>query len=67
MGKSGSGKSTLVNLILGFLKPKKGQIFIDKKELHLNLSSWQNSIGYVSQSINLIDGTILENVSIRCR
>ena len=63
VGKSGSGKSTLVNLILGFLKPKKGEIFIDKKELHLNLSSWQNSIGYVSQSINLIDGTILKNVA----
>ena len=63
VGKSGSGKSTLVNLILGFLKPKKGEIFIDKKELNLNLSSWQNSIGYVSQSINLIDGTILKNVA----
>jgi len=63
VGKSGSGKSTLVNLILGFLKPKKGEILIDKKELHLNLSSWQNSIGYVSQSINLIDGTILKNVA----
>ena len=63
MWESGSGKSTLVNLILGFLKPKKGEIFIDKKELHLNLSSWQNSIGYVSQSINLIDGTILKNVA----
>ena len=63
IGKSGSGKSTLVNLILGFLKPKIGQILIDKKPLELNLDFWQNSIGYVSQSINLIDGTILENVA----
>ena len=56
-------KSTLVNLILGFLKPKIGQILIDKKSIELNLDFWQNSIGYVSQSINLIDGTILENVA----
>ena len=63
VGKSGSGKSTLVNLILGFLKPKIGQILIDKKSIELNLDFWQNSIGYVSQSINLIDGTILENVA----
>ena len=63
IGKSGSGKSTLVNLILGFLKPKTGHILIDKKEMELNLDSWQNSIGYVSQSINLIDGTILKNVA----
>ena len=63
IGKSGSGKSTLVNLILGFLKPKTGHILIDKKEMEFNLDTWQNSIGYVSQSINLIDGTILKNVA----
>ena len=63
IGKSGSGKSTLVNLILGFLKPKTGHILIDKKQMEFNLDTWQNSIGYVSQSINLIDGTILKNVA----
>ena len=63
VGKSGSGKSTLVNLILGFLKPKKGSILIDKKEIEFNLASWQNSIGYVSQSINLIDSTIIKNIA----
>jgi len=31
-GQSGSGKSTLIKIILGFLKPLKGNIRIDNDE-----------------------------------
>ena len=31
IGKSGSGKTTFLNLLMGFLKPKKGVITVDKK------------------------------------
>lgn len=34
IGESGCGKSTLVDLIIGLLKPKEGQILIDKQELN---------------------------------
>ena len=33
VGPSGSGKSTLLDIILGFLTPEKGKIFIDEVEL----------------------------------
>ena len=61
IGQSGSGKSTLLNIILGLLKPEKGNIFynIDKKKHnvpHTNLFS------YVPQDIYLLDDSILSNI-----
>lgn len=61
-GPSGSGKSTLIDLILGFYIPDEGSIKVDNKNINLNLQNWQNSIGYVPQSIFLIDDTIKENI-----
>ena len=63
-GPSGSGKSTLVDLILGFYNPTQGSIKVDGKNINLSLSSWQNIIGYVPQSIFLIDDTIKENITL---
>lgn len=65
MGPSGSGKSTLINIILGFLKPNNGFIEIDGKKLSdENIRSWQNIIGYVPQSIYLIDDSIKKNIAL---
>ena len=69
IGKTGSGKSTLINLISGFLKPTKGKIFIDNKDLYSNkdnnlIRSWYELISYVPQQIYLKDGTIWENISL---
>ena len=63
MGVSGSGKSTLVNLIIGLFKPKKGSIKVDGQNIHNNLRSWQNKIGYVPQNIFLTDDTIKKNIA----
>ena len=64
IGESGSGKSTLVDLIIGLYRPKKGKIYIDEVELNeKNLKSWRKKIGYIPQSIYLIDGTIADNVA----
>lgn len=61
-GESGSGKTTLVDLILGLLKPNSGQIFSDDFDIFSNLKQWRSKIGYVPQSIFLLDGTIKENI-----
>ena len=66
IGPSGSGKSTLLDLILGLLFPKKGEISIDGINLtNQNSSAWHKNIGYVGQSIFLIDDTLKNNVTFR--
>ena len=49
-GKSGSGKTTLLNIILGLLKPDKGSVKINNKNLNdYNLNSFRKKIGLVIQ------------------
>lgn len=62
IGESGSGKTTLVNLLLGLLKPTKGGIFIDNTNIEIILERWQMSLGYVPQSVFLLDDTIKKNI-----
>ncbi len=64
-GRSGAGKTTLFNLLLGFYTPTAGAIYIDGERLcDGNRRKWQNSIGYVSQSVFLADSTILANIAL---
>lgn len=64
VGQTGSGKTTLVDILLGLLRPTKGKIIIDNKIIDkLNFRKWQNSLGYVPQTIYLSDGTIAENIA----
>ena len=66
-GESGSGKTTLLNLLLGLYNPTSGEILIDGKPLEGDLvRKWQNSIGYVSQSLFLTDSTLLDNIALGC-
>ena len=64
IGRSGSGKSTLVDIILGLIKPTKGDILINNCNLRENIvRSWQSKIGYVPQEIYLLDSSIYENIA----
>ena len=63
-GPSGSGKTTLINLILGLLEPDSGMIMVNNEEIENNLTSWRSIIGYVPQSITLVDASIKENVAL---
>ncbi len=64
VGASGSGKSTLIDILLGLINPQQGQLKIDNTTIDpVNLRSWQNTIGFVAQSIFLSEGTIAENVA----
>lgn len=64
-GASGVGKTTLFNLILGLYKPTSGKIVVDDVVVDdTNVRKWQNSIGYVSQSVFLSDSTLAENIAL---
>lgn len=64
VGPSGSGKSTAIDLLLGLIQPDKGCLKINGHIItDQNRRIWQNTIGFVPQSIFLSEGTIAENVA----
>ena len=63
VGATGVGKSTLINLILGLLEPSSGTILADNKNIYNGIKSWQRQIGYVPQSVYLLDDTIKSNIA----
>lgn len=64
VGASGSGKSTTIDLLLGLIAPDKGALLVDGKPIDAsNRRAWQNSVGYVPQSIFLTDSSIRENIA----
>lgn len=63
IGKSGAGKTTIVDVLLGLLIPKAGDILVDNCSIYSNLRSWQNLIGYIPQTISLIDDSVERNIA----
>jgi ABC-type bacteriocin/lantibiotic exporter with double-glycine peptidase domain len=63
IGQSGAGKTTLIDIILGLLIPQSGDIQIDGSSVYGDLRAWQNLIGYIPQSIFLMDDTIERNIA----
>jgi ABC-type multidrug transport system fused ATPase/permease subunit len=64
LGESGSGKSTIINLLCRLLEPTSGTIRVDGTPLHdLQVADWLSSIAIAGQDIELIDGTIAENLA----
>jgi ABC-type multidrug transport system fused ATPase/permease subunit len=63
IGASGAGKSTFVDVLLGLLKPEKGQIMMDGIDITRLGNNWNQNIGYVPQSIYLIDEDIRSNIA----
>ena len=63
IGKSGAGKTTLVDIILGLLIPQQGDIKVDHQSIYQDISAWQNLVGYIPQSIFLLDDSIARNIA----
>lgn len=63
IGKSGAGKTTLVDVFLGLFIPQSGDIKVDGVSVYSDLRAWQNMLGYVPQSIFLIDDTLERNIA----
>ena len=63
MGTSGAGKSTIVDILLGLLHAQEGEITCDGVDIFKNYESWLAQIGYIPQSIYLIDESIRDNIA----
>ena len=64
VGQSGSGKSTLIDIMLGLLKPQSGSISINGQLIDDVKQSWQKTIGYIPQTIFLMDDSLRRNIAI---
>ena len=64
VGSTGSGKSTAIDILLGLITPQSGALKVDGEPLRdKELRAWQNTVGFVPQSIFLSDASIRENIA----
>ncbi len=63
MGTSGAGKSTIVDILLGLLTTREGVITCDGRDVFEHYPSWLGMIGYIPQSIYLVDEPIRNNIA----
>lgn len=63
MGASGAGKSTLVDVLLGLLGASGGEITCDGESIFAHYDAWLAQIGYIPQTIFLVDETIRANIA----
>lgn len=63
IGASGAGKTTLADIIMGLLKPQTGTVLMDGIDIFSIPHQWARIIGYVPQSVFLIDDTVRNNVA----
>ena len=62
VGPSGAGKSTFVDLLLGLHHPTSGSVQINGLYAIDAIEKFPGAVGYVPQEIQLVSGSIVENV-----
>lgn len=63
VGTTGAGKSTVVDILLGLLEIRTGEITADGVNVRENYRGWLKNIGYIPQMIFMLDDTIRSNVA----
>lgn len=63
VGPSGSGKTTMVDVLLGLLQLQTGTIKADGVDVQTNYEGWLKNVGYIPQTIFMIDDNIRKNVA----
>src|SRR4030042_2381373 len=65
VGKSGAGKTTLTWLLLRFLHPSTGEIFINDRQLsEIPVAQWRENLAWVPQNPFLFNDTIAANIKL---
>lgn len=63
VGTSGAGKTTIINVLLGLLNIEEGSILADGVEVREHYEEWLKNIGYIPQTIFMLDASIRKNVA----
>jgi subfamily B ATP-binding cassette protein MsbA len=64
VGPSGAGKSSIADLLVGLYEPSQGRILVDGVDLQdIDLASWQQHLGVVSQDTFLFNASIASNIA----
>lgn len=63
VGASGAGKTTAVDIMLGLLNPQSGAVKVDGKDIKADPEKWISQLGYIPQSIFMLDDNIRSNVA----
>lgn len=63
VGVTGAGKTTIVDILLGLLQMESGRILADGVDVSENYAGWLKNIGYIPQTIFMIDDSIRKNVA----
>jgi ATP-binding cassette subfamily C protein CydD len=65
IGGSGAGKSSLVFLLLGFLRPDRGEILVNGVSLDgIDSEWWRSRVGWIGQNPVLFHGTLRDNLRL---
>ncbi|SHI03957.1 ABC-type multidrug transport system, ATPase and permease component [Butyrivibrio fibrisolvens DSM 3071] len=63
VGTTGAGKTTIVDVMLGLLQIEGGKVTADGVDVQTNYQGWLKNVGYIPQTIFMIDSTIRKNVA----
>lgn len=63
IGASGAGKTTMADVILGLLQPQSGNVLLDGHDIFAIPDQWAKIVGYVPQTVFLLDDTVRNNIS----
>ncbi|HXC51917.1 MAG TPA: ABC transporter ATP-binding protein [Candidatus Limnocylindrales bacterium] len=65
VGPSGAGKTTIADLMLGLVRPQRGEVYLDETPLaEVDLAAWRHMVGYVPQEMLLLHEDVMLNVTL---
>lgn len=64
VGSSGAGKTTLIDLVLGILEPKTGEILISGLSPKSAVKQFPGAVSYIPQDVVVVNGSIRKNVTL---